>query len=345
MTPPVLRRIATIAAVVLLGVAAAHGTLWWWVSRQLEQQVAATIADPPMPGWRASAGALRRGGWPLAATVDVPMLVVEAPLAPGETVRWHAERLTVTLELAHPRTLLVTATGVLQLQFGTATPIPVSATRLRAEVPLEPGRAVAIEVTDLRASLPGGQFSLGRLDLTVERHPAAQRGEPAVAVVATAGQVVLPPVREWPLGPNIDRLLLDLVVTGPVPRSLDLAERAEAWRDGGGAVEVRRLELAWGAVSLSGSATLALDARLQPMGAATARVGGHAAGLRALTSSGLLTPRSAAAAGAVLSLMARRPAEGGPPVVEVPFSLQNSTLALGRIPLLRLPELVWRPPS
>ena len=50
------------------------------------------------------------------------------------------------------------------------------------------------------------------------------------------------------------------------------------------------------------------------------------------------------AAGAVLGLMAR-PQPSGPPVVEVPLSLQDRTLSLGRIPLLRLPELVWRPPS
>ena len=43
--------------------------------------------------------------------------------------------------------------------------------------------------------------------------------------------------------------------------------------------------------------------------------------------------------------MARPSPDGGPPAVEAPLSLQNRTLALGRIPLLRLPELVWRPPS
>jgi len=348
MMPRAPRRIVVIAALVFLVATAAHGTLWWWVSRQIEQQVAATIATPPMPAWRASAGALRRGGWPLAATVEVPMLVVEAQFTPGEPVRWHAERLTVALELARPRTVVVSVFGAQKLQFGTATPIPISTSRLRAEVPLEPGlptRAIAIEVANLQASLPEGQFSLGLLDLTAETRPAAQQGEPAMVVVATARDVVLPPVRQWPLGPRIDRLLLDLMVTGPVPRSPDLAERAEAWRDGGGAVEVRRLEVAWGAVALSGGATLALDARLQPMGAATARVAGHAEALRALTSAGLLTPRSALAAGAVLALMARPPPEGGPPVVEVPLSLQSRTLALGRIPLLKLPELIWRPPS
>jgi hypothetical protein len=109
-------------------------------------------------------------------------------------------------------------------------------------------------------------------------------------------------------------------------------------------MELRKLDIAWGDVRLSGSATLALDPALQPMGAATARIAGYNAALDALVASGVLAPRAAVAARAVLALMAR-PTESGPPVVEVPFSLQNRTLSLGRIPLVRFPELVWRAPS
>lgn len=230
---------------------------------------------------------------------------------------------------------------------GAEPPTPVRAARMRAQVPLEPGvptRAVTIEVVGLEAGLPGGRFALGQLDITAETRPAAQQGEPAATLGVVARAVELPPVREWPLGPRIERLDFDLVVTGPVPRAQDLAERAEAWRDGGGALELRRLELVWGEVTVAGGATLALDGQLQPMGAATARVGGHSAALRALTASGALTPRSALTAGVVLGLMARPPSAGGAPVVEVPLTLQNRTLSLGRIPLRRLPNLVWRPP-
>jgi len=352
VTRPALRRFAVAATAVLAVAVAADGALWWWVCGQIEQQVAATIAAPPLGGMRVSAAPLRRGGWPFAAMVEVPSLAAEIPVTPGESLRWRADRVTVALEFAHPRTLIVAVAGPQQIQAGAAPPIPVTAARLRTLVPLETGvpvRALAIEVADLRATLPQGDFIVGALDIAGESRPAAQQGEPALTVAATARQVTLPPsqppAQSWPLGPVIDRLAFDLAITGPVPRNPDLAGRAEAWRDGGGAVELRRFELAWGDVGLTGGATVALDAQLQPMGAATARITGHAAALRALTAAGVLTPRSTVAAGAVLALMARSPVEGGPPVVEVPFSLQNRTLALGRIPLLRLPELVWRPPS
>jgi len=347
---PQPRRIAAWIGALLLVVVAAHGAVWWWVAAEIQRQVAATLAAPPLPGWQASAATTRRGGWPWAATVEVLSPTAQGPLdaATGIAQRWHADRLTVSIALVRPRTLVLAIEGRQEWRLGAGPAIPVTASLLRAEVPLEPGvpaRAVTLAVADLRAGLADGEFTLARLDLTGEIRPVAQQGEPALTLTATAARIGLPPRHSAPLGRLVETLALDLLVSGPVPRSPDLAARAEAWRDGGGTLELRRLDLTWGEVSLSGGATLALDARLQPMGAATARIAGHAAALRALTAAGVMTPRSALVAGAVLAPMARRPADGGAARVEMPFSLQNRTLSLGLIPLVRLPELVWRPPG
>ena len=332
------RRIAGLLGVLLLVVVAAHGAVWWWVAAEIERQVAATLAAPPLPGWQASAGPLRRTGWPWAATVEVPQPRAQGPgdVAAGAGPGWAAELVSVSIAFARPRTLALAVEGRQEWRMGAGRAVPVVASLLRAEVPLEPGvpaRAVTLAVADLRAGLAEGDATLGRLDLVGEVRPAAQQGEAALTLAATAARIGLPAGFSAPLGQMVETLGLDLVVTGPVPRAPELAARAEAWRDGGGTVELRRLDLGWGELVLSGGATLALDARLQPMGAATARVAGHDAALRALV------------AGAVLAPMARRPAEGGAARVEMPFSLQNRTLSMGMIPLVRLPELVWRPPG
>ncbi|MBD0274782.1 MAG: DUF2125 domain-containing protein, partial [Acetobacteraceae bacterium] len=60
-----------------------------------------------------------------------------------------------------------------------------------------------------------------------------------------------------------------------------------------------------------------------------------------LAEAGLLDRRAAGAARAFLPLLARRPPEGGPPVVEVPLTLERRSLALGRIPVARLPPVDW----
>ncbi len=345
--PRTLRRAAAAIAGLAIAAVAAHGAVWWWVTGEIEERAAAMLAAPA-PGWQASAGPPRRTGWPFAATVERPDLVAISAGAPGQSVRWQAARISVSIAFARPRTLVLAVDGAQSLQLGIGSPIPLRAELMQAELPLEPGtpvRAATLAVAGLAAELPAGRLAIARLDARAETRPAAGPGEPAAALAATLRGIALPPALPSPLGPAIETLAWDIAVSGPVPPAAELASRAEAWRDGGGTVTLRRLDLAWGEVTLSGGATLALDAALQPMGTATARLGGHDAALRALVATGTLTPRTALAAGAVLTLMARPPAGGGTPVVEVPLSLQNRTLSLGRIPLLRLPELVWRPPA
>jgi hypothetical protein len=43
----------------------------------------------------------------------------------------------------------------------------------------------------------------------------------------------------------------------------------------------------------------------------------------------------------LLALMAHPSEGGGRPMVEVPLTLQQRSLNMGRIPLARLPEMIW----
>jgi hypothetical protein len=143
------------------------------------------------------------------------------------------------------------------------------------------------------------------------------------------------------LGPRIASLTLQGALDGPVPRAHTLGERAAAWRDGGGTLEIQHLAVNWGPLDLTASATLALDEQQQPMGTGSARVIGYAETLDALASHGVISKSAATAAKAVLSLLAHSPEDGGPPDVEVPLTLQYRTLSMRQVPLLRLPELDW----
>lgn len=352
------RRLGRIAVPVLALIGLVHTGLWFWAMAVLQRQVEAFLMAPAAPGWRITAGKPQRGGWPLRILVEVPNLAV-SDLAVSQSdsdnsggIAWSAARLSVSVALLQPRRLVFDVTGPQALRLPDTPPIPISVARMHAEVPLDPGvpvRSLTVEVAGWRAVLPEGSFGLEQLDVKAEMRPAAPQGETALALTLAANGITLPPPAllagaTWPLGPAIAHLVLDAALSGPVPRGPHLVERAENWRDGGGALEVRRLELHWGELRLTGSATLALDERLQPMGAATARIAGHGATLDALAGAQLLTARSIFAAKAVLALLARPAPDGGAPTVEVPFSLQNSTLALGRIPLVRVPAVAWPPP-
>jgi hypothetical protein len=328
-------RTVGIAAIIL---AAGHTALWFWAAGALEQQVAMNLAHGLAPGWRASHGPLSRDGWPLQAAVHVPDMVIAQE---GGAVAWSAARLSVSISLTRPRTLVVAASGRQSLRLGRNPPIPFSAEVMRAEAPLGAERSLSLAVANLQAELPQGPLGLGRLAVTGRSWPGAGRDEPALSLDLAADALSLPP-GPWPLGPLVQRIGLAATVSGPVPPSPDPRERAEAWRDGDGTLSIRSLDIAWGKVTLAATARLALDARLQPAGDATTRITGYGELLDALVASRMLEPRAAMGARAVLGLMARAPSGGGPPVVEVPATLHNRTLSLGRIPLVRVPELVWQ---
>ena len=131
-----------------------------------------------------------------------------------------------------------------------------------------------------------------------------------------------------------------LHVTG---RSLQpLGVTAAAWRAAGGTLSVERFELRSGQASALLSATITLDAALQPEGRGNLALTNVAEVISLMTASGLIAPQAAPALRTVLSLAARVPPEGGPPRVEVPLELRNRRLTAARLPVGILPSVDWR---
>ncbi|MEK9725680.1 MAG: DUF2125 domain-containing protein, partial [Rhodospirillaceae bacterium] len=128
-------------------------------------------------------------------------------------------------------------------------------------------------------------------------------------------------------------------VTGELGDSRD-PDMLLNWRNGGGTLEITAFAVAHGPARLSGSGTFALDAEMQPEGAATARIEGFNETVDALVQVGILQPGAATAAKLVLTVMAKRPA-GQAPYVEAPLTLQDRKLSIDRLTLLRAPRVDW----
>ena len=330
---------------------AAAGTLYWYVAvRSLESGFAGWLAERRASGWTATVGRPVRGGWPLAATLTVPdvLLTGGEPDIPGG-LSWRTERLILRTDLLRPGVLDIASDGMQHLRFADRPEVPYTADRLHLTLPLPPGglpRSATIAARDLRAGIPTGRdatasLTVATLDLHLDFKPAAQSGEAALGFALDASAIGLPAILARPLGPRVASLTLQGALDGPVPRTRAPGERAAAWRDGGGTLEVQHLAVTWGPLDLTAGATLALDEQLQPMGTGSARIVGYAESLDALAAHGVISRSAATAAKAVLSLLAHTPEDGGPPDVEVPLTLQYRTLSMRQVPLLRLPEIDW----
>jgi hypothetical protein len=335
-------------AALLVAVAIGDTIVWRVTEQRLRTGLAEWIAAARAAGWTVSASTPQAGGWPLAATLtvrDVALQGGESDIPGGLT--WRAEQVVLRITALRPHELQIEAQGAQHLRLAAAPDIPYTAAGLRLVVPLQAdplAQPLDLHGETLQAAIPGDAVTLDRLDAHAVLNPAAAKGQAAVSLSATAGGIGLPPRQKWPLGARIASISLNATLNGPLSGVAGLTARATAWRDGGGAVEVRHFEMLWGPLGLAGTAQLALDPDLQPTGTGMARVTGYTATLDALVRSGVISRSAATSAKALLFLLTTAPDDGGPSVVAVPLSLQHRVLAMHEVPLVRLPKLDWPPP-
>jgi hypothetical protein len=306
-------------------------------------------ADRRANGWVIEAGQATSGGWPGAASLSIPHFSILGgePDIPGG-MSWSADRLELRVPLFRPGNLEITPSGNQKLRLGAGTPVSYTAERLNGVLPLNgSGEPLVIDAdaSNLRiqAREQNKGISVGAIRLHGSFDPGAAKGQPAAAVQLTATQISLPPGFHSPLGDAIASTEADFSLSGPVPPVTGLTRRARKWRDDGGSVEVSRFDVVWGPLNVSGTATLALDDELQPMGAGNARIVGYRETLDMLADRGALSRSAVTAAKALLSLIAHT-GEDGTEEVEVPLTLRYRTLLMRQIPLLRFPELDWPEP-
>ena len=123
---------------------------------------------------------------------------------------------------------------------------------------------------------------------------------------------------------------------GPLVSSL------EDWRDGGGTIEIKQLDIGHGPLNIKTDGTIALDGTLQPIGALTARIQGFFEAVDALQKLGVVQPRDAITAKMVLGVLARKPQGGGRASLNLALTVQERRLYAGPVPLITIPRVIWR---
>ena len=329
-------------AILLALLGAGHAVLWTLVADRLEDGFRRWAALRRAQGWQVEHRPAERGGWPLSATLTLPDLRLTAqPGSMATPLGWQADTVRLRIVPPHLQMLRVEAEGAQRLLLN-GREWPFEAVRLAAQVPLPPDAppdTADIEADRLHIGTAAEALTVAELGARLQGQDGAAAGETALSLALHLRGMTLP----WalPLGRQVETAGLKAALTGPLPTPGRPARGAEAWRDGGGTLEVQELTLQWGEVAASAAATLALDAALQPVGAGTLRVAGATHAVDALAGAGLLAPRAASLARGVLPLLARPDPAGGPPQLEVPVTLEDRTLLAARIPVLRLPALDW----
>lgn len=305
------------------GLIVAHAVLWYLACAQITAQMTVELRNLARQGWSTFADTPVRSGYPWVAEVTVPGLRAAGPL-----IGWETERLVVRLAMLRPTEMRLAAEGRQSLRLGDGPVFQYTVTRAEALISLTAPDSVAVEID----GLAGSPIAASSLRLVVDRA--------AMTATADARDVTLPANLQLPLGPTVARLGVDVALFGGGLAEVT-APALTIWRDAGGRIEMSRAALEWGAVKFIGQTQIALDTRLQPELTGKLQLGGYQALLDALTSAGTLRPGPAQALGAVLGLLAHPSDATGPNSVEMPFTVRDRGLSVGRIPLLRAPEIAW----
>lgn len=347
-----MRKRLVILAIVVAVAAAGYAGFWFHTAGNLKDGIAQWAAAQRSAGWKVDWQAVDIGGFPFGydATFTAPRYGRTGALA----WTWEGERLTAALPLfAGDRIpLALPPASRIVYRNGTADSVAtINASAAAGEVRLANGVAdrVSLFLADPRVEADGAAYGARRLSIGVAA-PALPAAAPAPTdpknplpgpgVVATIEQLMLPASARAPLGREIAHLDVEAQVLGNAPAG-PLRQAAAAWRDGGGTVELHRLAVQWGALQLVADGTVALDRDMQPMGAATARIAGFGETIDALAANGAVNMRDAGTAKAALTMLARPAPDTGRPEIRVPLNVQQGTLYLGPVPLLRVPRIEW----
>ncbi len=348
------RKTSIIGTLALLGLLGAYTGYWFNAAGMLREGIERWAEARRAEGYEVAFGAVDIAGYPFGMTArfEAPVLAAESdwgafrwsgPPATLEVRPWDLGRFTLDVPGRHriehvwpglPSPLLVTAgaAGISsKLGWGVRSDL-YGLDMDEVGVTPEAGDSL-VEARRLRAV-----FSIHRP--TRWDHRTAN-----LDITYELSGLRLPEVRDSPLGPVIERFSTQATVLGLLPPG-PLHEAVAFWRDEGGTLEVRQLGLVWGPLETDAVGTLALDSEMRPLGALTARIEGYDETRDALVGSGALEAGDAAAAKVVLGLIARLPAGGGRPYLEVPLSAQDGRLHIGPLNLLPLPPIPWfLPPS
>ncbi len=346
-----------------------EAVVWLVATRQLEAAFRGWVATRRAEGWQVAAGEERLGGWPFAAILTVAGFAISGGqnLVPGG-LAWRTRDLALHLDLLAPDRLLVQPAGIEHFRLAGSSEVALAASRVEATLPTSagPDAAEQIDITaadahlgaaglasdlvraaslTIHASLeqPSGGAGSGTARAGLGVPPAmAEMERSSVSLRLDATKVAIAGARLPALGPDLALVSLSAVMTGPLPSGPAWAVELGAWRDGGGTLTVRDLSLVWGPLAVGAAGRLALDQAMQPAGNGTARIVGYAETLDALVADGSIGRGAATAVKAVLMLLARPSATAGaPPEVDVPLHLEDRTLSVGTIPLLKIPEVSW----
>ena len=308
-----LRPVWGLVAAVLLA-AAGYGLYWNMLAGRFLDGIEGWTEARRAEGYQVDYGEIAVAGFPLWLRAVIAEPVVSKS---GAKMSWHWRGPALTIS-ARPWRLTDTkaqAPGRHLVTVGTAGKT----------------RILDVNAGALNVLLKWAVMSALPLEVRVEAKEVTYRSSPVAG-----------------LGRRTEDLSLYAEVKGAPPVSYSSAAMSR-WRDDGGTVEIRSLNVRHGPLEMAGAGTIALDGDLQPLAAFSIDVRGFLEAVDGLESAGMIEPKGAEFVKAVLAVLAsgqgrwagEAEGEAEGKKIKVPLSIQDGYFYVGPVAVGRVPLLHW----
>ena len=333
--------------VVLAVLAGGYVAFWRHVAQQLEAGVETWASEQRALGNEVAFAWDGIGGFPFRfeATFRQPSIRWRGPreeatwagaTLQAEMAPWNLRRIAVRSDGQHDASLRLA---------GDPAEWRVATTGLAGAIDLHNsgllrGFTLALQQPDV--TMPDGTVLASATATVMLDRPATPPTDfnmPLARVTLDLRSMALPPGTRLVTEDTVETLSFDATIKGPMPMA-PLKEALAAWRDAGGAAELNGFAFTQGPLSVTGNATLALDAELQPEGAGTITTTGLSEALEILIRDGLIPADRALIARATAKAL-EKPGLDGRLEATFGLSLQNRTVSFGPVPLFALQPIVW----
>ncbi len=329
---------------ICLALAAAWAGYWFIGSSALTSGIAAWFDAQRGQGWVAEYEDLKVQGFPsrFDTTLTAPRLS-----DPVSGVGWQAPFFQL-LTLSYTPNHVIAIWPNSQSITGPAGDYTLTSADMRASLVVAASTELAPERATLTAgaisiapdgSAEGDALSMASLRLAAERREGADLQNGAARYhLGLAADEVAPPAtflaqiaRNASLPRVIDSVIADVTMDFTAPWDLGAFESA---RPQPARIDITRIAATWGAMSLTASGVLDVDAQGLPEGSVNVSAKGWREMLDLARRAGAITPDMATTAERALGMMA-----GGADALEVPLRLGEGRVWLGPIPIAPAPVL------
>jgi len=335
--------IGGVGLAVLLG--AAYTGYWFWLARTVEQNLVLWVDEQRAMGYGLDYEAAQPGGFPFSIRIALSRVEIDSPSGQPS---WRLSTAAKTLSIAPwaPLSILILDASesvpchVRWIAGGRDYAVSMSGMDLMIRLSSD-GALPAIKLSGKSADVTedGGHIlALSEPSGSVDFLPAQSDMQSSVQFQLTADGADFTPPSEPTVVKTSDWLVAG-EVKGPVPLA-SLPAALTAWSSAGGHVELTRFSANWEtATTVSGDGTVALDQRLQPVGAFSAVVRGYDEAVDAAVAHGLMTPAEGTAVKVWLAARAEKDERGLK--VKLPLTIQDGFLSMGPVKLAQVPRLAW----